>query len=543
MERLSGIDAAFLYMETRVQHMHVVGVTIMDPSTIPGGYHFPTAQAEFTRRLTSMQAFRRRLAQFPLGLDHPVWVEDHLDIEYHVRRAALPSPGDRPLLEAFVGDYASRPLDRSRPLWEVCLVEGLDGGRVAMLTKVHHSIIDGVSGAQMMSRLYDLAPDGVGLGDGDHGHHAIEDVGEIEEEPSLVDLAFTSLRARIADPIRAASLLGRTAVSVGTAIAAAMSDEETTERPTLPMAAPTTPFSHSLTRRRAVSFARAELADLKLVKNTFEVTINDVVLAACTLALRRDLQRRDALPDRPLVASVPVSTRLAGEVAASFNRVSAMFVSLPVQIEDPIEQLRAVHADAVMAKKMIGAFGRELLGDVVELLPPLLFAQAMKLYSRLHLAETHAPVHNLVVSNVPGPPIPMYAAGAKVLAVYPLGPILENAALNITVFSYLDGVDIGVVTCPDLIPDVELLVDGVAEAIADLAEIAALAGLAGSVAQQGRTMSVDEGDAPVPLPAEPVNAGGPSDAEAAALEAEAGETAVAPPSKPPRARRKPKAAA
>ncbi len=472
MERLSGIDAAFLYMETSVQHMHVVGVTIIDPSTIVGGYDFAAARVDFARRLTAMPAFRRRLVGFPLGLDHSVWVDGRVDLDYHVHRAALPCPGDRGILADFVGDYAGRPLDRSRPLWECCFVEGLEGGCIAMLLKVHHAIIDGVSGAQVMERLYDLDPQAGAAAQAGGDQEAFE---RIEAEPSLLDLALVSLRARVGDPLRAVSLAARTLVSLAGQVAAAITEPDSGDRATLPVAAPATPFSHALTSRRAVAFSRAELGDLRIAKKAFGVTINDLVLAACTSALRRDLMRRGALPDRPLVASVPVSTRQAGEAAASFNRVSAMFVSLPVQIEDPIEQLRAVRADAVAGKKMVGAFGRELLGEVVELLPPLLFAQAMSLYSRLRLAESHAPVHNLVVSNVPGPRVPMYAAGAKVLAVYPLGPILECAALNVSLFSYQDGVDIGVVTCPDLVPDVQALADGIATAIAELARLAASA--------------------------------------------------------------------
>lgn len=464
MERLSGIDAAFLYMETPVQHMHGVGVTVFDPSTVPGGFDFEAAKTELVGRLLEIPGFRRRLVEFPLGLDHPVWVASRVDLDRHVVRAALPAPGDRRQFERFVGEYASRQLPRDRPMWECCFVEGLEGGHMAMLAKIHHCIIDGVSGANMMSRIYDLEP----LPPPRRPEEQTADLGEPEAEPSFIDLAAASLRARVGDPLRMVSVATKTMISVAEAVASLGGQDHMT----LPMAAPVTPYAHALTPRRTVAFSRTSLADIKHVKNAFETTVNDVVLAAVTQALRRDLDRRGALPGRALVASVPVSARRSGESAHSFNRVSAMFVGLPVHLADPLDQLRAVHADSDTAKKMMASLGKDLLGEWVELLPPLLFAQAMQLYSSMHLADRHAPVHNLVVSNVPGPPVPLYAGGARVLAVYPLGPILEGAALNVTVFSYEDAVDIGIVTCPDLVPEVHTLAEGIATAVGELRALA-----------------------------------------------------------------------
>ena len=458
MRRLTGVDAAFLYMETPAQHMHGLGVTIVDPSTIPGGYDFEAMRGEFVRRLVALPGFRRRLVEFPLGLDHPVWIDARVELEAHVIRAALPAPGTQEQFEAFVGDYAGRQLRRDRPMWEFCLLEGLEGGRLAILAKLHHCIVDGISGSQMMQELYDLEP----VASPRQLHP--EAYGEDEAVPSLFDLAAASLAGRVGDPVRAVTTVAATLLSAAEAIVGLSEQEQMT----LPMAAPLTPFSHSLTSRRAVSFARASLADVKAIKNAFGATVNDVVLAACTLALRRRLGEAGQLPDRSLVASVPVSARKAGENTESLNRVSAMFVGLPVHLADPVEQLREVSRESAVAKRMMTAMGADLLGDWVELLPPLLFAQSMQLYSALHMAERHAPVHNLVVSNVPGPPFPFYAGGARVLAVYPLGPILEGAALNVSVFSYEDAIDIGVVTCPDLASGVGSLTSAIVDAIAEL---------------------------------------------------------------------------
>ncbi|HYC00167.1 MAG TPA: wax ester/triacylglycerol synthase family O-acyltransferase [Candidatus Limnocylindrales bacterium] len=462
MERLTGIDASFFYMETPAQHMHAVAVTILDPSETKGTSDLEAMRAELARRLVAMPAFRRRLAHFPLGLDHPAWIEAPVDVDRHVFRAALPSPGRRRQLEQFVGDFASVPLARDLPLWECCLLEGLEGGRLAMLVKVHHAIIDGVSGAQMLAQLCDFEPV-VPV-----EKAIVQDCTNAEPEPSLIDLALTSLRARLVDPVRMGTAMLRT-IRWGLQAVTSSKDDESV---TLPLAAPSTPFSHALTPRRSAGFARASLEDVKKIKNAFGTTINDAVLAACTRALRRQLERRGCLPDRALVASVPVSARRPGEHAASYNRVSAIFVGLPVHIADPVEQLRCVHADASAAKRMMGSLGKDMLGQWMELAPPLLFAQAMRLYSAFRLADLHAPVHNVVISNVPGPPVPLYVAGARVEALYPLGPILEGAALNITVFSYRDALDIGVVTCPDLVDDVGAIGDDIAAAVAELAALA-----------------------------------------------------------------------
>ncbi len=465
MQRLSGVDAAFLYMETPAQHMHGLGVTIVDPSTIPGGYDFEAARAEYVRRLLALPAFGRRLVEFPFGLDHPAWIDARVELESHIVRAELPAPGTQEQFEAFVGHYAGQQLRRDRPLWEFCLLEGLEGGRLAILAKVHHAIVDGVSGSQMLQEIYDLeaiAPE--------RGVYP-EGFGEDEAAPSLFNLAAASIAARVGDPIRAVSVVTDTLMSAAEAVVALSESNNVT----LPMAAPLTPFSHSLTPRRAVSFARAALSDVKAIKNAFGATVNDVVLAACAIAMRRRLESAGVLPDRPLIASVPVSARKVGEDAESFNRVSAMFVGLPVHLSDPVEILAEVSLNAATSKKMMASMGADLLGDWVELLPPLLFAQAMQLYSALRMAERHAPVHNLVVSNVPGPPFPFYAGGARVLAVYPLGPILEGAALNVTVFSYEDALDIGVVTCPDLAPEVGPLSAAIVEAVAELKDAADVA--------------------------------------------------------------------
>lgn len=462
MERLTGIDAAFLSTETPTQHMHALGVTVLDPTSIPGGFDPEAARAETLRRMMQQPALRRRLVQFPLGLDLPAWVETSIDCDAHVIRASLPAPGTRRQFEDFVGQYLSVPLPRDRPLWQACLLEGLEGGRVALLVKIHHCIVDGGSGMQLMGSVYDASPT-------TPPPAAVPDrYGRDEEQPSPWSLLGEAVAARAGDPLRAVSLAASTVASLGRTLVEAAASR----RAAPVLTAPATPFSHALTPRRSVTMARASLADVKAVREHFGCTVNDVVLAACSIALRSVLESRGALPERPLVASVPVSLRSPGEQARSFNRVTAMFVALPVQVKDPLGQLQEVRRASAEAKSLLASVGKELLGQWMELLPPFLLQGAMRLYSSLGLAELHPPLQNLVVSNVRGPSFPIYAAGAKAVEIYPLGPILEGAGLNVTVFSYEDSLNVGIAACPDLLPDVDAVGEGIARAIVLLRRLA-----------------------------------------------------------------------
>lgn len=458
MERLKGADASFLYMENRIVHMHVTGVMILDPSTMPDGYTFARFRDHLVERLHLIPPFRRRLLRIPFGIDHPVWADDpDFDLDDHLHRHRLRKPGRMTELETFVGNYASRPLDQSKPLWDMVVVEGIEGGRVAVVSKMHHVAVDGVSGTDLMAQLVDLSPEA----------SAPEEQAppfRPRRIPSSPRLAVEAIVSRATDPLRVFRSFGRAATSVGRLGQSVLGEDD---GPTMarPFDAPRTFFNQSLTPRRSVAFATAPLEDCKLIKSTFGTTVNDVFLAACSQALRRYLLAYGELPDRPLLASVPVSVHGRTAEQGAVNQVSNMFVRLPTDLADPVDQLRSVRLETRDAKAAHGAIGADMIGDVTELTPPAIFNLASRLYSRTGLAERLSPIQNVIISNVPGPPVPLYVAGARLEAVYPFGPLIEGAGLNITVLSNTGDMDIGVIACPDVAPHVADLAAWIAEGI------------------------------------------------------------------------------
>lgn len=472
MKRLSGMDASFLYMETPSMHSHVVGTLILDPSTAPTDFTFERITQLLRERIHLLEPFRRRLAWVPFNISHPVWVEDpDFDLEAHMHRTTVRAPGSMHELAEIVGDIASRPLDRSRPLWECWVIEGLASGEVAMVTKMHHSAIDGVTGADLMAHLFDLEPDAPPPA-------PPEEDWQPDEVPSDLELAASALRHVMGNPVRMAKVLRNTVGSVIDVVQQQRGRaEDDGPSPAMPFQAPRVRWSAAITPHRVVAFGKAALDDMRVVKSTFGTTVNDVVLAASTMTLRRYLAAHDDLPDVPLVCSVPVSVH-GQSTSEGTNQVSTMFVRLPVQLEDPIEILRTINAETKAAKVIQNAIGADTLQDFAQFVPPAVFNRAMRLYSSWNLADHHRPIHNLVVSNVPGPPIPLYAAGAQVKGVFPFGPLLEGAGLNLTILSNMGHVDFGVVACKELVPDVWDIADGFGDAVLELKKLADEAGAA-----------------------------------------------------------------
>lgn len=464
MQGLSGLDASFLYMETPDMHAHVVGTILLDPSTVPGGYSFESVKQVLADRIHLLGPFRRRVMEVPFNLAHPVWIEDpDFDLDHHVHRIGVPGHGTLEDLADVVGDLASTPLDRRLPLWQMWVVEGLENGHVAMVTKVHHSAIDGVTGADLMVNLFDLSPDVTAT--------SRPDDWQPEKAPSEFELLRYGAQRLVRQPAR----LVRTMVKLGQGVSRVVDVRRQPDASpaALPLTAPKTPFNTAITSRRSVAYGRASLEDLKAIKRAFGTTVNDVVLAACALSLRRWLLAEGALPDKPLVASVPVSVHTeANKDEPGTNKISVMFVGLPVQVEDPVEVLRLIREETKGAKELNNALGAELLTGLAEFAPPRLLNQATKLYSRLNLANRHRVIHNVIISNVPGPQIPLYCAGAQVIATYPMGPILEGCGLNITVLSYLDNVDFGAIACRDLVPHIFDLAVGFSDAVAEMRKAA-----------------------------------------------------------------------
>jgi len=458
MQRLSGLDASFLYLESSAQPLHVCSILEIDPSTIPGGYTFDRLRDALTQRIKAMPEFREKLADNRFNLDHPVWVEDSdFDVDRHLHRIALPSPGGRVELGEICGHIASLTLDRTRPLWEMWIIENVGGadadagGQLAVLTKVHHACVDGVTGANLMSQLCTTEPDAPapdpvdGVGGGSDLEIALSGAFKFATRPLKLANVVPSTLTTVVDTVRRARS--------GLTMAA-------------PFAAPKTRFNATVTGRRNVAFAQLDLEDVKAVKNQFGVKVNDVVMALVAGVLRRFLLDRDELPESTLVAMVPVSVHDKSDRPGR-NQVSGMFASLHTDVEDPAERLRAIAAANSVAKQHSAAIGATLLQDWSQFAAPAVFGVAMRVYASSRLTSA-VPVHNLVVSNVPGPQEPLYFLGGQVNAMYPLGPIFHGSGLNVTVMSLNGTLDVGLISCPDLLPDLWDMADDFEVALKEL---------------------------------------------------------------------------
>ncbi|MFP5218731.1 MAG: WS/DGAT/MGAT family O-acyltransferase [Actinomycetes bacterium] len=460
MEQLSAMDAAFLYIETDTLPQHVLGIMLLDAEGSQGRFTAERFREVTEQRLHLMPAFTRRLAQVPLNLDHPYWVpQDDVDLDEHISVLRCPEPGDLRALGDLVGELGSVPLPRDRPLWQLWLVEGVQGGQVALVAKLHHSTLYGAAGADMMAQLLDLEPEPRTVEPPDD-----EPAGEVM--PSTVSLLGRAAVNGARRPLTGArNLLGaarRTAAVGGHVARAAVSRSAVA----MPFSAPRTPLNGRLTARRQAAFTTVAFSDVLEVKRAFDVKVNDVVLAAVTASLRDYLLTHGGLPTRSMVASVPMNLG-AGAVEGT-DRITAFMVPLPVQTADPVQQLQEVAEATRDSKGMTDALGPETVGDVAELIPPLLMVGGSKLYDGLGLSRLHPPLQSVVVSNMPGPPIPLYLAGARVNAVYPFGPLLPGSGLNVTVLSNMGDLDVGMFGCPDLVPELWYLADAFPKAVAEL---------------------------------------------------------------------------
>ena len=464
MQRVSGPDAAFLYGETRSWHMHVSSILMADPSTAPHGFTVERLRENTAKRIEQVPQFRWRVVEVPFGIDNPVFVEDPtFDIDYHVRHVAVPPPGGPRQLGELVGDLASYKLDRTRPLWEFWLIEGLEDGQVAVLAKVHHAIIDGVSGADLATVLLDLEPDPPDPPTPIRPHG--------ERVPSPPELLARAAVTNMVMPWRTAQF-GAQLVRQGRTFLRFRSRPNS---PPAPFSAPRTSFNGRISPNRRFAYTTLPLGTMKAVKNAFGVKLNDVVLAVCAGALRRYLQERDELPEQPLVAQVPVSTRTEETKDDVGVQVAAMFASLETHVEDPVERLLAIHAGTTGAKEMQQAMAADKIMNLTDTMSPALVGLAARMYTGARLEDRTPPVFNLIISNVPGPPFDLYMAGARITGIYPMGPLLYGAGLNITVMSNATGVDFGVLTCRDVMRDPWVIADALASSLDELARAADVA--------------------------------------------------------------------
>jgi diacylglycerol O-acyltransferase len=459
MERLRGIDAVFLYMETPTAHMHTIKVAIIEPA--PGvEYSIERVKADLRERLHLLPPFRRRVVEVPFGFHHPVWIEDGaFDLDRHVRSRTVPHPGGRHEMDAVISEIASHPLDRRRPLWELWLLEGLADGRVAAVGKVHHAVADGVAIAALLANVMD--PSLGGLAEpGMHPRWSPEPV------PSRTRLLRDALRDHVRQLVRFPALLRRTTHNL---VAVARRRRRAAVVPPLPIGdAPETSFNGALTPRRAFVSTTLPLAQVRVVREAFGVTLNDVLLALVSGSLRHYLGVRGERPARSLIAEVPVATDRTGERRLSGNRLSNIFTSLCTDIDDPAARVRAIHTVTRAAKDLQDDLGPDLYEAWTQYAPPRPFAWAMRLFSRLRLADRYAPPVNVIVSCVPGPRVPLGWPGGRLETIYSVGPVIEGAGVNVTAWSYVDRLCVGVLTCPDLVPEPREIADGLQGALAEL---------------------------------------------------------------------------
>ncbi len=472
MERLRGLDAAFLAMETPSMHMHMVGVLVFEAPEHASGEP-PAVQAERMRRVVEerlhlVPLFRRRALRVPFGLHHPVWVDDPtFDVDYHLQRASLPAPGGPAELAAFVSAVAGRPLDPNRPLWEMHVVEGLESGHIAVVVKLHHAAIDGVSGAETLAAFLDLGPE-PRVFEPPPGRWRPEPV------PGDLEVLSYSLSALTRQPERAVGALRRTFGAVYDLAERnrRLKEEQELTPPPAPFRAPRTSLNGSISAQRRVAFAEVSLEDVRLVRRVFGGTVNDVVLAAVSGALRRMLAARGETPRDPLVALVPISVRSPADRGTQGNKLSAMLVSLASTVADPVERLRLVAEGTRLAKEQSHVLSEELVRGWAQLAFPAFSARLARLSSNLRVFDRLPPLFNVVVSNIPGPEMALWWAGARLAALYPVGPIVEGVGLNVTVVSYMETLHAGVVGCRELVPEVEHLAGLVGESFAELTKAA-----------------------------------------------------------------------
>lgn len=469
MKQLSGLDAAFLYAETPTTFGHVNLLLIFERPE-PDFEPYPAVYAKFASLVGALEPLRRRVVEVPFGLDHPYWAADgKLDLDYHIREVNLAKPGLADQLADQVCRIVEGPMDRTRPLWEVHVIDGLQEDRWALLTKYHHATLDGAAGQLMLQAITSTSPDATPPGDSPPW--------EPEAIPSGPELLVRALGNLAVNPIKAVGLQTRmlqslaatagidSVSSAAEALGATLKrlgklDTEVVTKLPMPTApAPRTPWNKAISPHRRFAMRSVSLENVKRLKQVTGGTVNDIVMAICAGGLREYLLAHNALPDRPLRAMVPVSLRTGNEKDPWTNRVSDIFPELPTNCADPLERISRSREAMLAAKRTFDLVPAAELMDLTQYSTPLLATAAVRLASQLKVADVGAPPFNVTISNVPGPRQPLYFAGAQLAHQFPVSIVTEGQGLNITLTSYLDRLDFGFIADRDLVPDLWDLAD------------------------------------------------------------------------------------
>lgn len=491
MHQLSGLDQGFLHLETANSPMHIAGLCFYTPVSAAQPFSFEAIRRGIEERLHLARTFRQRLVEVPLSLDRAYWIEDpDFDLDYHLRHVAVPSPGDWRSLVTMASRILSHPLDRSRPLWEFYVIEGLDGidwlppGSFATLIKIHHAAIDGVSGNDILFALTDLTPEGRNI-------EPPRRRWVPERVPTAGSLLLRTAFASAVAPFKLIEGGAKLASTVIGTVARLPKYRE--DPPPAPFQAPRTPLNVPISAQRVWDGAVFPLDTVKRIRKAVDgATVNDVILTVCAGALRRWLDKHHALPEKSLIAFAPISVRSETEKGTQGNQVSGMLVSIATDVADPLARLVAVHDNTVKSKSLTNAIGARTLTDYTKYVPSATAALATRLYTRMKVAESHSPIFNCVITNVPGPQIPLYSLGNRLVAQIGYGPIFDGMGLLLAIFSYDGTISIGVSSCRRIMPDIADFVGFLNLSLEELR-------LAAEKALDGKTVEA----APAPAPAKP----------------------------------------
>ena len=467
MKQLGGLDASFLYMETPQTPMHVAALSIIElPPKFQGSF-YDTYKTHLAARLHLFPVLLKKLVQVPWDIDHPLWVDDdEIDLDYHIRHLGLPKPGTMKQLEELVGRLHSNFLDRSRPLWEFYVIDGMADERLAIYTKIHHAAVDGGAGMVLMNMMYDTTPTPR------HVDPPVAKAGGEKSSPDALGLLGTAYRNMLSQHVSALQKIPDVLKAIASVAAPVLGAAPRLQIKALPgLSAPRTMLNTSITSQRSFAARSVPMAQAKAIGKKTETKLNDVVMAICAGALRRYLLEKHGLPNEPLVAMVPVSLREAGNTDTN-NQVSGMLCSLATDVADPLERLKAIHASSVQAKEFSGKIRDVTPRDFSIFGAPLVLQGAIGAYGRSGLADHLPPSANVVISNVPGPQTPLYVAGAKVLTLFPVSIPSHGVALNLTVQSYCGALDFGLTACRRTVPELAKLAGYLEESLLELHDAA-----------------------------------------------------------------------
>ena len=456
-DRLTGLDASFLHLEDASAHMHVASVMVFEGDPPP----YDELLDSIERRLHLVPRYRQKLAFVPLGQGRPRWVDDpHLNLQYHVRATALPAPGTEDQLRALAGRVFAQGLDRDKPLWEIWLAEGLEGGRFALLSKTHHALVDGISGVDILSVLFDTSPDPAPSDPGRRwlpgpAPSGAQLLGEaLLERATVPGEVVRTVRSLLRGPRQIVGSAVQAAAGVGAMAWAGMSP------------APPSPYNRPIGPHRRFTWVRTELGDIKAIKNELGGTVNDIVLATVAGALGKHLRRRGQRTDGlELKAMVPVSVRGDSEHGELGNKVAAMMAPLPVWCQEPTARLDIVREELKHLKQGGQALGAQVLTDLTGYAPPTVMAQASRLIGRQRM-------FNLVVTNVPGPQFALYLMGRRATDPFPMVPLAKNQGLGIAIMSYDGKMNFGLVGDYEVLYDLDELAVDLHESLEELADAA-----------------------------------------------------------------------